>query len=63
MKTTIVLASISALVISAVTFGQTSSAKVGVADITSEMQMHVCKNDERLDAAKRLFKRMGAADD
>jgi len=63
MKTKIVLASISALVISAVAFGQTSSAKVGVADITSEMQMHVCKNDERLDAAKRLFKRMGAADD
>jgi Zn-dependent M28 family amino/carboxypeptidase len=63
MKTKIVLASISALVISAVAFGQTSSAKIGVADITSEMQMHVCKNDERLDASKRLFKRMGAADD
>jgi Zn-dependent M28 family amino/carboxypeptidase len=63
MKVKIFFASIITLILCVASFGQTAPAKVGLADITSEMQMHVCKNDERLDAAKSLFKRMGAADD
>jgi len=59
----IFFASILTLILCVASFGQTAPAKVGVADITSEMQMHVCKNDERLDAVKNLFKRMGAAED
>ena len=62
MKIKIFFASILTLVLYVVSFGQAAPAKVDLADITSEMQMHVCKNDERLDAAKSLFKRMGAAD-
>ena len=63
MKIKILVAFVSALAWSVPSAAQTSMAKIGVADITSEMQMHVCKNDERLDAVKRLFKKMGATDE
>ena len=63
MKTKIFFASIFAAFLSISSLAQGPATKVDVADITSEMQMHVCKNDERLEAAKRLFKKMGAADD
>jgi Zn-dependent M28 family amino/carboxypeptidase len=42
---------------------QSGPSKVSVDDITAEMQMHVCKNEERLEAVKRLFKKMGATDE
>jgi len=62
MRIRILFASILAFVLCAAAFSQTAPTKVGVDDIASEMQMHVCKNDERLEAVKRLFKRMGASD-
>lgn len=62
MKKEIFFVFILTLILCVGSFGQTAPAKVELADITSEMQMHVCKNDERLDAVKLLFKRMGATD-
>lgn len=62
MQNKILVASILAVFLSISVAAQGPAVKVDVADITSEMQMHVCKNDERLDAVKNLFKKMGAAD-
>lgn len=43
--------------------GQSEQAPVTQATIESDMQLHVCKNDDRLDAVKNLFKLKGASDE
>ena len=42
---------------------QSTRALVTVESIKAEMQLNVCKNKERLEAVKSLFKKMGAADE
>ena len=43
--------------------GGQESQLVTVESIASDLNMHACKNEERLDAVKRLFKKVGAAED
>jgi Predicted aminopeptidases len=63
MKLKLLFAPVSIAVFSISGLCQSGPSKVSVDDISAEMQMHVCKNDERLEAVKRLFKKMGAAEE
>lgn len=45
------------------TFAQQKRLTVSAENIQTDMQMHVCKNAERLESVKKIFKKMGAADD
>ncbi len=44
------------------TIAQTPGPPVTEESIRADMQLHVCKNDDRLEAVKNLFKKLGAAD-
>jgi Zn-dependent M28 family amino/carboxypeptidase len=60
MKTTLSFLLVAILAVSS--FPQTA-LRVTEESLKEDMQMHVCKNGERLEAVKNLFRKRGAADD
>ncbi len=50
------------LFLAGIAFAQQKRLAVSAESIQTDMQMHVCKNDERLESVKKIFKKMGAAE-